>query len=99
MAIEARPSAAIVRYPLPGEPSASSPHIPRLHSRSRVRERIGDAIPLTLSLLLITFIFWAPFHSLTATVFAVSLVGFYVYWVGRSYSVAAACWIGPMKSN
>ncbi|HRC61665.1 MAG TPA: glycosyltransferase family 2 protein [Dehalococcoidia bacterium] len=99
MAIEARPSAAIVRYPLPGEPSASSPHIPRLHSRSRVRERIGDAIPLTLSLLLITFIFWAPFHSLTATVFAVSLVGFYVYWVGRSYSVAAACWIGLRRIN
>lgn len=99
MAIEARPSAAIARYPLPSGSVKPSPHIPPLRSRSRLRERLGDAVPLTLSLFLISFIFWAPFHPLTATLFAASLVGFYVYWVGRSYSVAAACWIGLRRIN
>lgn len=99
MAIEARPNAAIVRYPLPSETAASSPYIPRLRSRSRIRERIGEAIPLTLSLFLISFIFWAPFHAATAWVFAVALVGFYLYWVMRSYGVAAACWIGLRRIN
>ncbi|MGE0134853.1 MAG: glycosyltransferase family 2 protein [Dehalococcoidia bacterium] len=99
MAIQARPGAAADRQPLPSQAPVLSPHIPQLQSPSRWRGRLGDAAPLALSLFLISFIFWAPFHPVTAAVFAVSLVGFYVYWVGRSYSVAAACWIGLRRIN
>ena len=91
MAIEARPSATIARFPLPGERPSLSPHIPALESASRLRERVGNAMPLLGSLALISFIFWAPFHPVTASIFAFSLVAFFVYWVVRSYSVAIAC--------
>jgi hypothetical protein len=55
---------------------------------------VSNAVPLAISVTLISFIFWAPFHAVTAAVFAVSLVAFYVYWVVRSYGVGVACWVG-----
>ena len=94
MAIETSPARAGVQFRLPAEPSALSPYIPALEARSRVGKRLGDAAPLAISVFLISFIFWAPFHPATAALFAVSLLAFYVYWVVRSYSVAIACWVG-----
>ena len=94
MAIETSPARAGVQFRLPAEPSALSPYIPALEAHSRVGKRLGDAAPLAISVFLISFIFWAPFHPATAALFAVSLLAFYVYWVMRSYSVAIACWVG-----
>jgi len=93
MAVEARPNVP-VSYSGRGKPVVHSPYIPTLNSRSQTRERLANALPLAASVLVISFIFWAPFHATTAAIFAVSLVAFYVYWVVRSYGVAVACWVG-----
>jgi hypothetical protein len=68
--------------------------VPRLAvaASSTWEERLGNAIPLALSLLLISFIFWGPFKA--PLLFAVLSTAFFFYWLLRSYSVAIACAIG-----
>ena len=97
MAIESRPAAATVRLPFSDGPISLSSYIPTLKARTRLRERLGNVAPLTLSLLVISFIFWAPFHPVSAAIFAVALLAFYLYWVVRSYGVAVACWVGVRR--
>lgn len=56
-------------------------------------ERLLRAIPFLISAFIASSIFWAPWHSWTATLLAGSLTVFFVYWVIRSYSVTIAAWI------
>ena len=56
--------------------------------------RVGNAVPLAISLFLASTIFWAPLTRTTANWLAVGLTIFFTYWVLRSYSVAVAVWVG-----
>ncbi|PFG74178.1 glycosyltransferase family 2 protein [Tepidiforma thermophila] len=82
-----RPSVSAVPAQSRGEKPVLS-----VYASSPLWERLGNAIPLALSLLLISFIFWGPFKA--PLLFAVLSVAFFVYWLFRSYSVAIACAIG-----
>ncbi len=57
-----------------------------------MRERLWNLIPISISLLLISFLFWGPY--LAPQVLAVAIVGFFIYWLFRSYSVVVACFVG-----
>jgi hypothetical protein len=63
-----------------------------VYAPSLLAERLWNLIPLSLSLLLISFIFWGPFYAPVA--FAVLSMAFFTYWFIRSYSVAIACVYG-----
>jgi hypothetical protein len=56
------------------------------------RERIWNLIPLSLSLLLASFVFWGPFYA--PWPYAVLSIAFFAYWLVRSYAVAFSCWVG-----
>ena len=86
MAILARrsPSAALA--------APSTPFALSVTASSRVRERLWNLLPLTVSLLLASFVFWGPFYA--AWPFAVLSMAFFSYWLVRSYSVAVACLLG-----
>ncbi len=75
-------------------PAPRSRELPRLSvsAHSALSERLGNALPLFLTVFLISFIFWGPFRAPLA--FAVLSTAFFVYWLLRSYSVAIACAIG-----
>ncbi|MFN0146347.1 MAG: hypothetical protein ACKVT1_07545, partial [Dehalococcoidia bacterium] len=60
-----------------------------IESPGRVRERLWNVLPVSLSLFLASSIFWAPFYA--AWAFAVGIVLFFGYWVIRSYAVVFAC--------
>lgn len=97
MATQARPRHA-ASITLPALlPETSHPVAPRLHARSWVAERLGNAAPLALSLLLASSLLWAPFFQGSATVYAVALTAFYAYWVLRSYGMAIACLVGSRR--
>ncbi len=66
--------------------------IPSLTASSHFRERLWNALPLTLSLALVSSIFWAPYFAPWAL--AVGIVAFFVYWLIRSYAVAVSCVVG-----
>lgn len=68
--------------------------VPPLGPESPFWWRVGDALPLTLSVALASSIFWAPWTQTTAAILAVSLTVFFIYWVIRSYSVSVAVWVG-----
>ena len=65
---------------------------PRLSASSHLRERLWNLLPLSISLGLVSTLFWAPYFAPTAL--AVGVVAFFVYWLIRSYSVVVACLIG-----
>ena len=71
--------------------AVSSLELP-VYAPSLLAERLWNLIPLSLSLLLISFIFWGPFYAPVA--FAVLSMAFFTYWFIRSYSVAIACVYG-----
>ncbi len=71
--------------------SAPAPELP-VYAPTLFRERLWNLLPLSLSLLLISFIFWGPFKAPAA--FAALSMAFFVYWFVRSYSVAIACIYG-----
>ncbi len=52
-------------------------------------------LPLAVSLLLASFVFWGPFYA--PWPFAILSTAFFAYWLVRSYSVAAACLVGLRK--
>jgi hypothetical protein len=92
MAVEARRHTGIAR--LRHYPGHS---VPALTASTHLRERLWNVLPLSLSLLLASFVFWGPWNPSTAMVLAFSLVAFYVYWLIRSYAVAVACVVGLRK--
>lgn len=71
--------------------------LPSLTAKSAWRERLANAAPLTLSILLASTVFWMPFQRTTASVFAVAMLLFCVYWTLRSYAVAVVCLLGTRR--
>ncbi|MBM4415701.1 MAG: hypothetical protein FJ035_05540 [Chloroflexi bacterium] len=68
--------------------------VPALRGERDWLERAGSAFPFACSLFLASAILWAPLNRYTAFVLAVSLTGFFGYWLLRSYAVAIACMVG-----
>lgn len=81
----------VSRPSIPAVGPAPIPHL-AVSAPSPWLERLGNAIPLFLSLVLISFIFWGPFQA--PLTFAILSTAFFLYWLLRSYSVAIACAIG-----
>ncbi len=52
-------------------------------------------LPLSVSLLLASFVFWGPFYA--PWPFAILSMAFFTYWLVRSYSVAVSCLVGLRK--
>ncbi|MGB4862664.1 MAG: hypothetical protein WBO97_09405 [Tepidiformaceae bacterium] len=65
---------------------------PDVYASTNARERLWNVIPLVVSLLLASFVFWGPFYA--PWPFAVLSTAFFAYWLVRSYSVAASCIVG-----
>lgn len=78
--------------PLFAQPSAV--HL-TVTASSRWRERLWNLLPLTLSLFLVSAIFWAPYGA--AQALAVGIVAFFIYWLIRSYAIVVACLVGLRK--
>ena len=82
------PSAA----PAPANEKASTvPHL-AIYASTPLRERLWNLLPISLSVLLASFVFWGPFYA--PWPFALLSIAFFSYWLLRSYSVAIACWVG-----
>ncbi len=87
MAILARRSSSSTAPAAPSTP-VSLP----VYASTPSRERIWNLIPLSLSLLLASFVFWGPFYA--PWPYAVLSIAFFAYWLVRSYAVAFSCWVG-----
>jgi hypothetical protein len=81
------PSAAIA--------TISEPVALPVYASTPARERLWNLLPLAVSLLLASFVFWGPFYA--PWPFAILSTAFFAYWLVRSYSVAVACVIGLRK--
>src|SRR5688500_6837727 len=95
MAVQARPR-HVTTSPRPAPAAVLTP-VPQIAASTELRERLGNAVPLTLSLFMASLVFWAPLQSTTAVVFAFGMMAFYSYWVVRSYGVAVACIVGTRR--
>ena len=86
MAIVARrsPSAAV-------SSPQTDPVVLRVYASSPLRERAWNFLPLAVSLLLASFVFWGHF---TRPGPSPSSDGLLLYWLVRSYSVAISCLVG-----
>ncbi|MEO9255694.1 MAG: hypothetical protein ABI305_09150 [Tepidiformaceae bacterium] len=85
MAIRAlRPNEA--RYASP------TPHTPALTASSHLRERLWNFLPITLSVGIVSTIFWGPYYA--PWFIAIGIIAFFTYWLIRSYAVAVSCGIG-----
>ena len=73
----------------------STPVTLPVYASSHLRERLWNMLPLAVSLLLASFVFWGPFYA--PWPFAILSTAFFAYWLVRSYSVAAACLVGLRK--
>lgn len=76
----------------PATPITASAAIPSLSASTHLRERLWNALPLTLSLGIVSTIFWGPYFAPLAL--GVGIVAFFAYWLIRSYAVAISCLIG-----
>jgi len=76
----------------PATPTTASAAIPSLSASTHLRERLWNALPLTLSLGIVSTIFWGPYFAPLAL--SVGIVAFFAYWLIRSYAVAISCLIG-----
>ncbi len=76
---------------LPGA-AVPDPFIPGLTASTPLRERAWNALPLGLSVFLISTIFWGPYYAPWA--FAIGTLFFFSYWLVRSYGVALSCVVG-----
>ena len=65
---------------------------PAVYASTALRERLWNLLPISASLFLVSFLFWGPYAA--PQVLAVAIVGFFIYWLGRSYTVAVACFVG-----
>ena len=88
MAILERPPVR-TRAPLP------VPKTPALTASTHLRERLWNMLPLSLSLFLVSIIFWGPYFA--PWVFAIGIFAFFAYWTVRSYAVVVACAIGMRR--
>lgn len=61
-------------------------------SPGRLRERLWNLLPITISLALVSCLLWGPYWAATALAFGT--VAFFVYWLIRSYAVVFACIAG-----
>ncbi len=68
---------------------------PAVYATTNFRERLWNFLPITLSLTLVSFIFWGPFAA--PQVLAVAVFGFFIYWLGRSYAVVGAAIVGLFR--
>lgn len=75
----------------PASVLAEVPELP-VYASTPFRERLWNFLPLSLSVLLASFVFWGPFYA--PWPFAILSIAFFSYWLIRSYSVAIACWVG-----
>lgn len=66
-----------------------------VYASTHLRERLWNMLPLSLSVLLASFVFWGPYYA--PWPYAILSVAFFAYWLVRSYSVAVSCWIGLRK--
>ena len=66
--------------------------VPRLTAATPLRDRLWNLLPVTLSLFIVSTLFWGPFF--TPFVLGLAIVAFFVYWLIRSYAVAISCMIG-----
>lgn len=85
MAIRALPRTRAL-YEIP------KPVTPALTASTPLRERLWNFLPLTLSLTIVSTIFWAPYYA--PWFIAAGTVAFFAYWLIRSYAVAVSCVIG-----
>ena len=77
--------------------NAPRPEAPAVYASSSRRERLANTLPLAMSVLLASVVFWAPLQAGAAGVFAVGMLAFFGYWTVRSYSVAVACFVGMAR--
>ena len=75
-----------------GTPQRAAQVTLSVYASSNLRERLWNLLPLAVSLLLASFVFWGPFYA--PWPFAVLSTAFFAYWLVRSYSVAVACVVG-----
>lgn len=71
---------------------APNPAIPGLTASTHVRERLWNLLPLSISLTIVSSIFWGPYYA--PWVFAIGTLAFFTYWLVRSYGVAVSCLVG-----
>jgi len=83
------------RSPSAAQPAPASPVSLPVYASTPLRERLWNTLPLAISLLLASFVFWGPFYA--PWPFAILSTAFFAYWLVRSYSVAVACLIGLRK--
>ncbi|MCC7363029.1 MAG: hypothetical protein IT303_01555 [Dehalococcoidia bacterium] len=64
-------------------------------SPGRLRERLWNILPLSISLFLVSTLFWAPYYAPLAL--AIGVTGFFIYWIIRSYAVVVSCLVGIVR--
>lgn len=84
-------SVRALRPPSPQPPRPSQVEL-AVASPGRFRERLWNLLPVTLSLGLVSSLFWGPFYA--ATALAIGTILFFGYWLIRSYAVVFACFAG-----
>ena len=77
-----------------GELSALPRPLPNLTvaSPDHRKERLWNLLPVSLSLFLVSSIFWGPFWAPWAL--AIGITTFFVYWLIRSYAVLVSLFVG-----
>ena len=73
-------------------PVSTSPKAPALTASTALRERLWNVIPVAISVTIASSVFWGPYYA--PWVLAVGIVGFFAYWVVRSYAVVISCLVG-----
>lgn len=66
-----------------------------LTASTPLRERAWNTLPLAISLTLASSVLWGPYAL--PWVFAIAILGFFVYWLIRSYAVVIACLVGLVR--
>ncbi|MEO8540922.1 MAG: glycosyltransferase family 2 protein [bacterium] len=80
------------RSPSTALAAPSAPVALPVYASTHLRERMWNMLPLSISLLLASFVFWGPFYA--PWPYAILSMAFFGYWLVRSYSVAISCWVG-----
>jgi len=72
--------------------AAETVSVPRLTAATPLQDRLWNLLPVSLSLFIVSTIFWGPFFA--PAVLGVGIIAFFVYWFIRSYAVAISCVVG-----
>jgi hypothetical protein len=78
--------------PVSPSPPATAHSSPQLTAATPFRDRLWNLLPVSLSLLIVSTIFWGPFFA--PSLLGIGIIAFFVYWLIRSYGVAISCVIG-----